>query len=81
MGTELLQFAGIMVAFAVAALLWIHIIYIPRRTMERWEDEGFPNHNEDQDDPLGSDPPTQASVSPGPNGRPPAGGEESRKVT
>lgn len=55
MGMELLQFAGIMAAFAVAALLWIFIVFIPGRTMERWDDRQPPRR--DEEDPAGSGPP------------------------
>lgn len=57
MGMELLQFAGIMAAFAVAALLWILIVFIPGRTMERWEDQQSSRRNESREDPVGSSPP------------------------
>jgi hypothetical protein len=39
MAAELLQFAVAMVAFVVAALLWLYIVYIPGRTVENWEDQ------------------------------------------
>ncbi len=39
MYSELLQFAGVLVVFAVAFLLWLRIVYLPRRTLERWEGE------------------------------------------
>ena len=38
MTTELWQFAGAVVAFVVAALLWLRLVYLPGRTLERWED-------------------------------------------
>lgn len=36
MGAELLQFIGLLVVFAVVFLLWLRIIYIPARTVEKW---------------------------------------------
>ena len=36
--TELWQFAGALGAFGVAALLWLRVVYLPGRTLERWED-------------------------------------------
>ncbi|MGB3632922.1 MAG: hypothetical protein WA982_02665 [Rubrobacteraceae bacterium] len=39
MQTELLQFAGVGVAFLVILILWLRIIYLPARTVERWEDQ------------------------------------------
>lgn len=38
MQTELLQFAGFGVAFLVVVILWLRIVYLPARTLERWED-------------------------------------------
>lgn len=39
MGAELLQFAGLMLVFAGVFLLWLRIIYLPARTLEKWEGE------------------------------------------
>ncbi|CAN5575608.1 hypothetical protein BH24ACT22_BH24ACT22_21890 [soil metagenome] len=39
MQTELLQFAGARVAFLIILILWLRIIYLPARTVERWEDQ------------------------------------------
>ena len=39
MAAELLQFAVVIAAFVIAALLWIYIVYIPGRTVENWEDQ------------------------------------------
>jgi hypothetical protein len=36
--TELWQFVGAFGAFAIAALLWLRVVYLPGRTLERWED-------------------------------------------
>jgi hypothetical protein len=36
--TELWQFAGALGAFVVVALLWLRVVYLPGRTLERWED-------------------------------------------
>jgi hypothetical protein len=35
--TELWQFAGAMGAFVVVVLLWLGVVYLPGRTLERWE--------------------------------------------
>ena len=35
---ELWQFAGALGAFVVVALLWLRVVYLPGRTLERWED-------------------------------------------
>lgn len=35
MGSEIVQFAVALAALAVVISLWLYIIYIPKRTMER----------------------------------------------
>jgi hypothetical protein len=37
--TELWQFAGAEGAFVVVVLLWLRFVYLPGRTLERWEGE------------------------------------------
>lgn len=37
LGAELLQFAGMLIGFAVVVLMWLRIIYLPARTVEKWE--------------------------------------------
>jgi hypothetical protein len=37
--TELWQFAGAMIAFVVVALVWLRVVFLPGRTLERWEDQ------------------------------------------
>ena len=39
MGGELLQFAALVAVFVVVAVLWLFIVFIPARTLERWEDQ------------------------------------------
>ena len=39
MRAELLQFAGAGAAFLVIVFLWLRIVYLPARTVERWEGE------------------------------------------
>jgi hypothetical protein len=39
LSTELWQFAGAVGAFVVAGVLWLRVIYLPGRTLERWEGE------------------------------------------
>lgn len=36
--SEVWQFVGVLGVFAIVALLWLNIIYLPGRTLERWED-------------------------------------------
>jgi hypothetical protein len=57
LGTELLQFAAVMAAFAVAVLLWLLVVFIPGHTMERWEDRRPSRGGEDREDSVGSGPP------------------------
>lgn len=35
---ELWQFGAMLVLFVVAIILWLRIVYLPGRTLERWED-------------------------------------------
>ena len=35
---ELWQFGAMLVPFVVALIVWLRIVYLPGRTMERWED-------------------------------------------
>ncbi|MGI8911208.1 MAG: hypothetical protein ACR2JR_11740 [Rubrobacteraceae bacterium] len=37
MTAELWQFGIMLAVFCVVLVLWLKIIYLPRRTMERWE--------------------------------------------
>ncbi len=39
MAAEFLQFAAILGTFVVVALLWLRVVFIPGRTMERWKDQ------------------------------------------
>lgn len=39
MHSELWQFGGMLVFFLVALILWLRIVYLPGRTLERWEDQ------------------------------------------
>ncbi len=39
MYSELWKFGAMLVFFAVAIFLWLKIVYLPGRTLERWEDQ------------------------------------------
>ena len=39
MAAEFWQFLVVVVAFVVAAALWLFVVYLPGRTLERWEDQ------------------------------------------
>jgi hypothetical protein len=36
---EIWQFLIVVLGFFVAALLWLFVVYLPGRTLERWEDQ------------------------------------------
>ncbi len=39
MYSELWQFGAMIAVFVVALVLWLRIVYLPGRTLERWEDQ------------------------------------------
>ena len=39
MGSEVWQFLIVLLGFFVTAALWLFIVYLPGRTLERWEDQ------------------------------------------
>ena len=39
LGSEVWQFLIIMSGFFVVAVLWLFVVYLPGRTLERWEDQ------------------------------------------
>lgn len=39
MSSELWQLFGVFVAFCIALTLWLYIVYLPGRTLERWKDQ------------------------------------------
>ena len=39
LAAEFWQFLVVVVAFVIAALLWLCVVYLPGRTLERWEDQ------------------------------------------
>ncbi len=41
MYSELWQFVFMLGFFAVAFVLWMWIVYLPGRSLERWEDQGI----------------------------------------
>ena len=53
MTSELLQFAAVLVAAAVAFVAWLAVIYLPRRTMERGD--GEEGEATEETSPSGSD--------------------------
>jgi hypothetical protein len=39
LSAEFWQFLLVVAAFVVAAALWLYVVYLPGRTLERWEDQ------------------------------------------
>jgi hypothetical protein len=39
LGSEIWQFLIVIFGFFVVAVLWLFIVYLPGRTLERWEDQ------------------------------------------
>ena len=39
LGSEVWQFLIFILGFFVVAVLWLFIVYLPGRTLERWEDQ------------------------------------------
>ena len=39
MSAEVWQFVGMIGLFVIALVLWLRILYLPGRTLERWEDQ------------------------------------------
>jgi hypothetical protein len=39
LGSEVWQFLIILLGFLAAAVLWLFVVYVPGRTLERWEDQ------------------------------------------
>ncbi len=52
MATEFWQFLAAIAAFVVFAVLWLFVVYLPGRTLERWEDQR-PGRKEDGPDRAG----------------------------
>jgi hypothetical protein len=39
LASEVWQFLIVVLGFAVVALTWLFVVYLPGRTLERWEDQ------------------------------------------
>ncbi len=39
LASEVWQFLMVILAFVVVALFWLFVVYLPGRTLERWEDQ------------------------------------------
>jgi hypothetical protein len=40
LGSEVWQFLIAILGFSVVAVLWVFVVYLPGRTLERWEGSG-----------------------------------------
>jgi hypothetical protein len=39
LASEVSQFLLVVVGFSIVALFWLFVVYLPGRTLERWEDQ------------------------------------------
>lgn len=39
LGSEVWQFLLVLLGFVVVAVVWMFVVYLPGRTLERWEDQ------------------------------------------
>jgi hypothetical protein len=39
LASEVWQFLMVVLGFFIVALLWLFVVYLPGRTLERWEDQ------------------------------------------
>ena len=39
MGSEVWQFLLVLLGFLVVGVVWLFVVYLPGRTLERWEDQ------------------------------------------
>jgi hypothetical protein len=59
LASEIWQFLIVVLGFFIVALLWLFVVYLPGRTMERWEDQR-PGRGEGEIwSPAGSDSPSK----------------------
>jgi hypothetical protein len=59
LASEIWQFLMVAVGFFVVALLWLFVVYLPGRTMERWEDQRPGRGDGEILSPAGSDEPSK----------------------
>ena len=41
LGSEVWQFLVVLLGFVVVAVVWMFVVYLPGRTLERWKDQRF----------------------------------------
>jgi hypothetical protein len=59
LASEIWQFLMVVLGFFVFALLWLFVVYLPGRTMERWEDQRPGRSDGEIPSPAGSDGPSK----------------------
>jgi len=50
LAAELVQFLAVIVVFVVVGVVWLCVVYLPGRTLERWEDQR-PGRDEERGGP------------------------------
>jgi hypothetical protein len=55
LASEIWQFLMVVLGFFILALLWLFVVYLPGRTMERWEDQRPGRGDGKIPSPAGSD--------------------------
>ena len=55
LASEIWQFLMVVLGFIIVALLWLFVVYLPGRTMERWEDQRPDRGEGEISFPAGSD--------------------------
>ena len=64
LASEVWQFLMVVVGFSVVALFWLFVVYLPGRTLERWEDQRPGRGNGKTPPPAGPDSPDGPSTRP-----------------
>ena len=59
LASEIRQFLIVALGFFIVALLWLFVVYLPGRTMERWEDQRSGRGEGEIWSPAGSDSPSK----------------------
>jgi hypothetical protein len=59
LASEIWQFLMVVLGFFIVALLWLFVVYLPGRTMERWEDQRSGRGEGEISSPAGSDGPSK----------------------
>jgi hypothetical protein len=59
LASEIWQFLMVVLGFFVVALLWLFVVYLPGRTMERWEYQRPGRGDGEISSPAGSDGPSK----------------------